>query len=52
MKQDSAAWKFKAQKSDVNIYSEFQEKFGKLNGVHFIHTIYRFESWEVRSPTF
>ena len=25
--------------------------FGALSQVHFIHTIYRFEAWEVRSPT-
>ena len=25
--------------------------FGALPGVHFIHTIYCFEAWEVRNPT-
>ena len=52
MKQDSTVWKVRTQKSDGNIYSNFEEKFRILYGVHFIHTIYRFESWEVRSPTF
>ena len=50
MKQDSVAWKFRTQKSD-NISSDFEDKFGALSGVHFIHTIYRFEAREVRSPT-
>ena len=50
MKQDSVAWKFRTQKSD-NIYSDFEDKFGALSGVHFIHTIYFFEDWEVMSPT-
>ena len=27
-----------------NIYSEFEDKFGVLPGVHFRHTIYFFES--------
>ena len=44
MKQDSAAWKFRTQKSDGNIYSNFEDEFGALSGVHFIHTIYHFES--------
>ena len=51
MKQDLAAWKFRTQKSDGNIYSYFEDKFGALLRVHFIHTIYRFEAQEVRSPT-
>ena len=51
IKQDSAAWKFRTQKSDGIIYSDFEDKFRTLLGVHCIHTIYRFESWEVRSPT-
>ena len=34
-----------------NIYSEFEDKFGVLSEVHFRHTIYRFKTWEVRSPT-
>ena len=51
MKQDSAAWKFRTQKSNGNIYFDFEDKFGALLGVHFIHTIYRFEYLEVRSPT-
>ena len=42
MKQDSDAWKFKTQKFDVNIYSEFEEKFGVFSEVYFIHTIYYF----------
>ena len=50
MKQDSAAWKFRTQISNDNIYSDFKEKFRSLLGVHFIHTIYHFESWEFRSP--
>ena len=52
MKQDSATWKFKTQKSDGNIYSDFEEKIGAFPGVNFIHNIYHFEAWEVRSPTF
>ena len=51
MKQDSAAWKFRTQKSNGNIYFDFEDKFGALLRVHFIHTIYRFEYREVRSPT-
>ena len=51
MKQDSIAWKFRTQKSDGIIYSNFEDKFRGLCGVHYIHTIYRFEAWEVRSPT-
>ena len=51
IKQDSTSWKFRTQKSDGIIYSDFQEKFGALSRVHYIHTIYRFEAWEVRSPT-
>ena len=52
MKQDSAAWKFKTQKSDGNIYSDFEDKFRVLTGVYFIYTIYFFEAWEVKSLTF
>ena len=51
MKQDSATWKFKTQKSDGNIYFNFVDNFGALFGVHFMHTIYRFEARKVRSPT-
>ena len=51
MKQDSVAWKFITQKSYGNIYFEFENKFGAVPEVHFIHTIYHFEAWEVRSPT-
>ena len=51
MKQDSAALKFRTQKSDGIIYSDFEDKFRALPGVQCIHTIYRFKSWEVRSPT-
>ena len=51
MKQDLAAWKFRTQKSDGIIYSEFEDKFGALSRVHYIHTIYYFEAQEVRSPT-
>ena len=51
MKQDSVAWKFRSQKSNGNIYSEFMDKFGALSRVHFVHAIYRFESQEVKSPT-
>ena len=50
MKQDSAAWKFRTQKFDGIIYSDFEDKFRALPGVHYIHTIYCFEDWEVRSP--
>ena len=46
-----AAWKFRTQKSDGIIYSDFEEKFGVLSGVHYIYTIYLFEAREVRSPT-
>ena len=52
MKQDSAAWKFRTQKSNGNIYSEFEDKFRALSKIQFIHTIYHFESREVRSPRF
>ena len=51
MKQDSTVWKFRTQKSDGNIYSDFEDKFGALSKVHFIHTIYPFEDREVRSLT-
>ena len=51
MKQDLAAWKFRTQKSDGIIYSEFEDKFRVFFGAHYIHSIYRFEAWEVRSPT-
>ena len=51
MKQDLAAWKFRTQKSDDIIYSNFEDKFGALSRVYYIHTIYRFESQEVKSPT-
>ena len=52
MKQDLAAWKFRTQKSDGIIYSNFEEKFRGLSRVHCIHTIYRFEAREVKSPMF
>ena len=39
MKQDSAAWKFRKNKSDGNICFKFEDKFGALSRVHFIHTI-------------
>ena len=51
MKQDSAAWKFRTQKSDGIIYSDFEDKFRAFSGVHCIHTIYHFEAREFRSPT-
>ena len=51
MKQDSTVWKFRTQKSDSNIYSEFEDKFRALFRIYFIHNIYHFEAWEVRSPT-
>ena len=38
-------------KFDGNIHSELEEKFGVLYKVHFRHTIYLFEAWEVKSPT-
>ena len=44
MKQDLAAWKFRTQKSDGIIYSDFEDKLGALSGVHYIHTIYCFRS--------
>ena len=50
MKQDLAAWKFRTKKSDDIIYSDFENKFRVLSRVHFIHNIYRFEAWEVKSP--
>ena len=50
MKQDSVVQKFRPQKSDGNIYSDFEEKFREIPGVHFIQTIYRFKAQEVRSP--
>ena len=50
MKQDLAAWKFRTQKFDGNIYFNFQKNFEALSGIHFIHTIYCFEAWEVMSP--
>ena len=42
---------FRTQKSNGNIYSEFEDKFGALYGVHFIYNIYHFEAREVKSPT-
>ena len=44
MKQELAAWKFRTQKSDGIIYFDFEDKFGALSGVHYIHTIYCFRS--------
>ena len=41
----------KTQKSDGNIYSDFEDKFRALHGVYFIYTIYCFKDREVRSPT-
>ena len=43
MKQDSTAWKFRTQKSDGNICFEFEDKFGALSRVYFIHTICHLE---------
>ena len=40
MKQDSVAWKFRTQKSDGIIYSNFEEKFRALPRFHCIHIIY------------
>ena len=51
MKQNLAGWKFSTQKSNGIIYSEFEDKFRGLSGVHCIHNIYFFEAQEVRSPT-
>ena len=51
MKQYSVAWKFRIQKYDGNIYSNFKDKFGEIIGVHFIHTIYHFEAWKVKYLT-
>ena len=33
MKQDLAAWKFRTQKSDGNIYYDFENKFEAIDGV-------------------
>ena len=44
MKQDSTAWKFRTQKSNGIIYSDFEDKFRALSGAHYIHTIYSFWS--------
>ena len=43
----------KRQKSNMKNSRRQQvlDTFRVLPGVHFIHTISRFESWEVRSPT-
>ena len=49
MKQDSTAWKFRTQKFDDIIYSEFEDKFRARYRVHYIHTIYHFEDQEVRN---
>ena len=46
MKQNSTTWKFRTQKSDGNIYSDFEDKFGALSEVHFIHIIYFFSKLE------
>ena len=35
-----------------NTYSDFEEKFGAFFEVHFRQAIYRFESMEVKNPTF
>ena len=51
MKQNLAGWKFSTQKSNGIIYSDFEDKFRALFKVYCIHTIYRFEAREVRSPT-
>ena len=51
MKQNLAGWKFSTQKSNGIIYSDFEDKFRGLSGVHCIHNIYFFEAQEVRSPT-
>ena len=34
------------------MHFDFEAKFGALFGVYFIHNIYHFEAWEVKSPTF
>ena len=52
MKQDLVAWKFRTQKSNGNIYSDFKEKFRDFSRVHFIHTIYRFKAWKSRVQWF
>ena len=51
MKQDLTTWKFRTQKSDDIIYSDFEDKFRDLPGVHCIHTIYHFESGSQKSNT-
>ena len=43
-KSSHAMWNSKGQK--------LQDKFRALSGVHYIHTIYFFEAWEVKSLTF
>ena len=35
-----------------NMYFDFEVKFGVLSEVHFRQAIYRFESMEVKNPTF
>ena len=49
MKQDSTAWKFRTQKSNGNIYPDFEDKIGAFPRDHFIHMVYCFEAWEVKS---
>ena len=39
-------------KSGDNMYSDFEVKFGVVPKVHFRQAIYRFESMEVKNPTF
>ena len=40
MKQDSVAWKFRTQKSNCIIYSDFENKFRVLPRVHCIYILY------------
>ena len=52
MKQDSSSFmEIQNSKSGGNMYFDFEDKFRAIYGIHFIHTIYRFEAWEVMSPT-
>ena len=51
MNQDSTTWKFRTQKYNGIIYSEFEDKFRALSGVYYILTLYRFKAREVRSLT-
>ena len=40
MNQDLTAWKFRTQKSDGNIYSDFEDKFGALSDLFYTYYIF------------